>query len=685
MIAIGIDTGSTSTDAVIYDLARKKILAFAKSVTTHEHLETGIREALCRLPREMLAQAGYLSLSTTLATNACVEKKGENVCLLFIGASRDAVEWTLSSYGFESMDFMRFIDGDASKGIAPDWEALDALLPEVLRSYGSIAVAQIGARENDGLYERLARERIASVSDIPVTCSYEIFHELNVIKRGAGALLNARMAPVIADFFRAIHQVLREEGLEIPVFVMRSDGSLVSEEYTLQYPVETLVCGPTASVKGAMELFQEENAVVVDMGGTTSDLAIIRGGAAKIDNEGIRLAGWQTFVRGVSIETLGLGGDSRVCYGRGRISLDSRRALPMSILAGEHPEILPELEALAAQASPSVLPLYEYFLLLREDWQGPRGRLLTDTERHICTLLEQGPLSVTGLARGLDMDEYTNRTDRLERLGLVLRCGFTPTDAILLRGDRRDSAEGAYGDLLSTDAARRGAEASLRFLQRATGLGEQALLEAVYTQVKEKLYCAIVRMLWLDRYKTGRQTQLPADLEKMARMAYREAMGEQGDGFYRCAFSTRAVLLGSGAPTHIFLPDVARALQTHCRVSPFSAVSNALGAMLGSVCVYDTVAVRAERLTEDSQGRDFWVYGTEKMGFETMKEAVEYAAAEAEKRAAERARRCGAVVLQSVSHEVQEKTAVTIFGSVPLGADVTACARGALESQMPSA
>ena len=108
MIAIGIDTGSTSTDAVIYDFETSKILAFAKSMTTHDNLETGISKSLYALPRNLAEQASYLSLSTTLATNACVENKGADICLLFIGANRRAVEWTWASYGFESMDIYAF-------------------------------------------------------------------------------------------------------------------------------------------------------------------------------------------------------------------------------------------------------------------------------------------------------------------------------------------------------------------------------------------------------------------------------------------------------------------------------------------------------------------------------------------------------------------------------------------------
>ena len=87
MIGIGIDTGGTCTDAVVFDITERCILASAKSQTTHDHLEQGIGNSLDKLPKELLHQASFLALSTTLATNACVENKGGRVFMIFIGVS----------------------------------------------------------------------------------------------------------------------------------------------------------------------------------------------------------------------------------------------------------------------------------------------------------------------------------------------------------------------------------------------------------------------------------------------------------------------------------------------------------------------------------------------------------------------------------------------------------------------
>ena len=677
MIAIGIDTGSTSTDAVVYDLKKHNILAWAKSVTTHRNLEIGIREAIRKLPRDVVETASFISLSTTLATNACVEGKGDNICLLFIGASREAVRWTLSSYGFESMDFMRFIEGNAAQGIEPDWQALDDMLPEIVREYDGIAVAQMGARDNDGLFEHQAAERISAFADIPVTCSYDIFRELNVIKRGAGALLNARIAPEIRSFFDAIHAVLEEEGLDLPVFVMRSDGSIVSESYTLRYPVETLVCGPTASVKGAAELFDEKQAVVVDMGGTTCDMAILRDGKPKIDDKGIRLAGWQTFVKGVSIETLGLGGDSHVaCKGRG-ISLGSRRVMPMSILAGLHPEVLDELNRLSEDPYGSFVPFYEHFLLVRKPLD--EFRRLTDTDEAICSALEKGPLSMAQLSERIGVDKYYLFTERLEQQGTVLRCGFTPTDAILLKGDILDPGRGAYGKIMETEEASMAASLALSCMTLSTGMDGAEILDEVYRQVKERLYCKIIRLLWRDSHRETEE--LPGDLDNLAKEVFAKEMEGDRMRFYRPGFATDAVLLGTGAPIGIFLPDVAKALHTDWKVSEFSSVSNALGAVIGDICAYETVHVRTDYIAPeaDAGSGNFIVYGQFREAFEDMDSAVERAGEIARKKAEKQAVRCGAKSIRSLAVEVKILGGSTRYGQIDVGADVTACARGEVQ------
>ena len=224
MIGLGIDTGGTCTDAVIYDLAQNTVLASAKTPTTKEDLKTGIRNVLDRLPQDLLSSCRTLALSTTLATNACVEGKWGNGRLILISLDR------------------------------------------------------------------------------------------NILRRGTGALLNARLIPVIYEFLGAVRHVLAEFHLDLPLLIMRSDGHLMSSDYTALHPVETLLCGPAASTMGALSMTGEKRAVVVDMGGTTTDISIIRNREPLRIEGGIQIAEWKTFVKGLYVDTFALGGDTEVLF-----------------------------------------------------------------------------------------------------------------------------------------------------------------------------------------------------------------------------------------------------------------------------------------------------------------------------------------------------------------------------------
>lgn len=120
MIGIGIDTGGTYTDAVIYDLENKQILESAKSLTTKSRLETGITNVLENLSQTALQSASFMALSTTLATNACVEGKGGRAKLIFIGVNPRTVDETYLSYGLPPSREIYFMDGDPADALRPE-------------------------------------------------------------------------------------------------------------------------------------------------------------------------------------------------------------------------------------------------------------------------------------------------------------------------------------------------------------------------------------------------------------------------------------------------------------------------------------------------------------------------------------------------------------------------------------
>ena len=202
MIGIGIDTGGTYTDAVVYDMEEKKILCSGKSLTTKSELENGITAALDMLDPEYVKQAEMLALSTTLATNACLEDKGSRAKILMIGMSpetMDNLETVYASYGFRDLSQLVFIDGKPEhifqEPEEPDWEDLKKRVPEEFRSCASAGVAQIYPQADGGKLEKKAKKILEEQLKIPVTTAYDMFDELiaGVSKETVTILMHVRI------------------------------------------------------------------------------------------------------------------------------------------------------------------------------------------------------------------------------------------------------------------------------------------------------------------------------------------------------------------------------------------------------------------------------------------------------------------------------------------------------------
>ena len=291
MIGIGIDTGGTYTDAVIYDLEKQQTLSTSKALTTHQQLEIGISNALDLLSSDLLVKAQFLSLSTTLATNACVEGTGGRAKLIFINVEQKSVLELYENYGLPHPDEIYFLNSEE-----PYWEAKFIRDIPSFEGYDSIAVVQIFAKQDNAQLEKQVRSLLKERLEIPCICGHDLFQDLNVLRRGSSTLLNARLIPVIQNFIKAIKTALIQRNLSLPIVIVRSDGSLMSLNFTLSHPVETLLCGPAASIIAGARLTNQPDALVIDMGGTTTDIAIIEDGNPVTVKSGISIGEWKTFV-----------------------------------------------------------------------------------------------------------------------------------------------------------------------------------------------------------------------------------------------------------------------------------------------------------------------------------------------------------------------------------------------------
>ena len=661
-IGIGIDTGGTCTDAVVYHFDERRILAFSKTATTKDDLSRGIEKALAGLPENIAKQAEVIALSTTLATNACVENKGGRAKLIFFGVNPENVRRVGRDYGLLSEDTLLFIDSKTRPNgqivKEPDWEQFRRQIREELKDCDAAAVVEMFAVKSGAQMEKRAREIIRQELDIPVVCGHELFAENNIVKRGASLLLNARLISVISEFISAVKKALARLDFSIPFVIVRSDGSLMSESFAREHPIETLLCGPVASVMGAAELTEEQNSIIVDIGGTTTDIAFVKNGIPQTVEGGVSIGSWRTFVKGLFVDTFALGGDSGVIVDKsGNIGLEAEKVMPVCMAAAAFPQLKEQLKKAADDPSRVLTQKEEIYLTLKDIGQ---SSAYTEQERAAAEFLKC-PASLKAAGEKLGTSLMRRHLERLIREGVIIRCGVTPTDAMHVLGDFvfYDSEASAL---------------AMKRLSRVCRISEEQVCRKIYNAVKEKLYCNIVRILMEDADPQLKDIGAAEWMRELIRVAYAQTEDEKAFRFFRTVFSTSAALVGVGAPTHVFLPDVGKRLGAKTVMPEYSKVANALGAVVGNI----SAKVIIEVVLDQKEGA-YTVFGKgERHILTNLDEAKALAKKLAEQKAKEEAAARGASGSVQVKLEEVESIVDTDFGPLFMGYKAVATAEGEL-------
>ncbi len=495
--------------------------------------------------------------------------------------------------------------------------------------------------------------------DIPVVCGYSLFSERNIVKRGASALLNARLISVIQEFLDAVKRALDARKIGAPFVIVRSDGSLMTGEFTALHPVETLLCGPVASVMGAMVLAEEKNCLIVDIGGTTTDIAFVREGKPKRAETGVRIGGWDTFVKGLFVDTFGLGGDSGVAVSeQDTVMLEEERVMPLCMAASAHPRLIRYLEREDESKTRMVNQQKNIYLRVKDISQ---STFYTEKEKKIAEFMAE-PHSLEEIKKTWNEVVLVNHVERLVREGVLIRCGLTPTDIMHVRGDfcRYENKASILG---------------AKIMARVLMMTPEELSDAVYDEFKRKLYTNIVRILMEDGYPRIRELGARETENILIQDAYERAKTGEARGFFGLQFGTPAALVGVGAPTKLFLEDVGKLLGTKVVTSEHSPVANALGAIVGNV----SASVLMEVVFQQNTGEYVAFGGGLRYEFGDLEEAKEKADEVAARLAKDEAVLRGADPEDmKVSVEVKENIVQTEFGPIYVGYKVEATASGKL-------
>jgi N-methylhydantoinase A/oxoprolinase/acetone carboxylase beta subunit len=521
----------------------------------------------------MLEQVDVTALSTTLATNSIVEGRGHKVGLIALAP------WP---WWAEQIGHSPFVNVPGSVGVTGevtvplDEAACRAAIAQLIEGERCAAIAVAGyVVEMNPSQSNRVRELIHEVSDVPVVCAHEMGRSGNSVDAARAALANARLLPVIQQLLVAVRRTLEEFGIKGRLMVVKGDGTMVDESVASIRPVDTVLSGPAASVSGARILAGLDDALVLDIGGTTTDCAVVHDGQAAVSPNGARVGSWVMSIEAVEITTAGLGGDSRIDFDHEReIVIGPMRSIPFAYLAHEHPSVLRDLSAFdsrkfAGWSDASPLD----FLVPSRD-----GVLdLTPEEHALVDLLQsEGPVSVLKAREALGALWYRMLpTARLERYGMLRRAALTPTDLLHVTGEFT-----AWN-----------AEASRQALEIfAVLLGKPApeVLAMARKAVTRRLFEEIIRKEIIT--EKPNLHHIPDDWAFLLDKAFTPDGAGLG-----VTMRLRRPLVAIGAPARALLPVLSEHLQTEIVVPEHAEVANAVGAIGGEIVVREEATIRAGR------------------------------------------------------------------------------------------
>ncbi|MEJ2108447.1 MAG: hydantoinase/oxoprolinase family protein [Acidobacteriota bacterium] len=574
-IGLGIDAGGTYTDAVVYDLSENRLLAKNKALTTKWNFVEGVDASLRGLNTDMLRSADLVALSTTLATNAIVEERGQKVGLLFMPPyglfEPDDIPYEPKARisGRLEITGEPIEPGNESEIVSAARQMVDQL------KVGAFAVSGFAGTINPE-HELEVKRILRRETGLDVCCGHELSDILNFRTRAYTAIMNGRIIPLLTKLLSDVREVLRNFNIRAPLAVVRGDGTLMSSEAAREKPVETILSGPAASVAGARHLTGRKDAIVVDMGGTTTDAAILSNGRVSTSDGGSNVGGHKTHVRALQVRTLGLGGDSFIVCKGGAFQIGPQRVVPVALLGTQANGVDEALDYYRKHPNLYLGDTRRLQLLSAHDHRDTLE--LTDQEHEILSLLRKRVYGPRELAECLGMSYWNPRiTLRLEEHFLVQRCGFTPTDVLNCRGETA---------LWDTKASRE----MCGLLGDAAGMNPVQLVDELKREIVGK-FALVLFKRQLDEHVD--------DAEKVESCSVcmelvHNILGGNRPG-YELSLKMHVPVVGIGTPVRFFLPDAAKLLQAEAVTPEHEDVANAVGAVTSNVVVRRRVEIRAYR------------------------------------------------------------------------------------------
>ena len=559
-IKLGIDTGGSYTDAVVICYDTQEVIREAKALTTKEDLTIGIGKVIDKLCIKETENVCLVCLSTTLATNAIVEGKNSAVGLITIGAS--VKEGFPAAY---SIDVKGRVSVTGCE-VEPLCETeVEKALISMKGQVEALAISGYASVRNPA-HELKVKELAEKILGIPVVCAHELTCTLGYYERTVTAVLNAKLIPIIKELVEATKTVLKQRNIDAQILIVKGNGHVMADSFAECRPVETILSGPAASMIGGRYLSGCRNAIIADMGGTTTDIVAVVDGVVPLEKDGASVGGWMTRVNAVQVITFGLGGDSYIRIRPfGTLSFGPDRVIPLCVAAHENPELCDEINCCRKEEKYQVVKRQETdcFRLFKK--KNLDSSELTKQDLQIIKLLESGSHSILYLSREIGRDLDTLGMQKLLDMEIVQEISMTPTDLLHATGEYREWNE---------KASILGAE----LFAKRLNMDYSDFLVQAEEQFVYQISLALVQ-------GACRVDGLKSDIKQNEAVMFivNNALKKTENRHLDLGLRLTIPIIGIGAPAGTWFTKAAKVLGTELIIPDHNAVANAVGAAVGDM------------------------------------------------------------------------------------------------------
>jgi N-methylhydantoinase A/oxoprolinase/acetone carboxylase beta subunit len=331
---LGIDVGGTHTDAVL--VQNLQLIKKVKVLTHPANIMASLLDVAKQLiTGDNINNIDRIVLSTTISTNAIVQNKTNRVAMVLLsgpGLSPETLDLGKDAY---------FARGYVNHRGIPVKSINSRQIGEISSEISQNDIRYIGVVgkfSNRNPQQELDAAELLQDASRHISLGHTLSGQLNFPRRIATTYLNAAIHDIYQGFVQDVQKFVAKIGANIPVYILKADGGTILIEKSLECPVQTIHSGPAAGIMGVLATARmKEDAVALDIGGTTTDISIFADGVPLLEPSGVAINGRKTLIRGLCTKSIGVGGDSVVKIEKGEIIIGPQREGPAFALGGPFP------------------------------------------------------------------------------------------------------------------------------------------------------------------------------------------------------------------------------------------------------------------------------------------------------------------------------------------------------------